>query len=88
MIYIDLTPHRTSFLHRAIVLVIALAGHGILSKFIYIHAPAGVPAEQAELGGMLMYYGGDAIDIVIIFILCWQWYVATRPRINLVKLAT
>lgn len=83
MIYIDPIPHRTSFLYRAIVFVIALAGHGILSKYIYANPPHGVPADQAELGGMVMYYGGDMIDIVIIFILCLHWFRATRPRIKL-----
>ena len=83
MIYIDPIPNRISFLNRAIVLVIALAGHAILSKYIYTHPPDGVFLDQAEIGGMLMYYGGDAIDIVIIFILCKQWYRATRPLIRL-----
>ncbi|WP_096438300.1 cytochrome c oxidase assembly protein [Alteribacter populi] len=86
MIYIDPTPHRSSYVYRSIVLVFALAGHGILSKYLYAYPPAGVPASQAEIGGMLMYYGGDAIDIVIIFILCFQWFKATRPRTS--KVAT
>jgi putative membrane protein len=83
MIYIDPTPHRSSFVYRAIVLVIALAGHSILSKYIHAQPPNSVPAAQAEIGGMLMYYGGDAIDVIIIFILCVQWYRATRPRASL-----
>ncbi len=82
MIYIDPTPHRFSFVYRSIVLVIALAGHGILSKYIYAKPPPGVSAVQAEIGGMLMYYGGDVIDIVLIFILCLQWFKATRPRVS------
>jgi putative membrane protein len=85
MIYIDPTPHRTSFMYRAIVLVIALASHGILSKYIYAHPPIGVPTAQAEVGGMLMYYGGDAIDLILIFIFCLQWYKANRPRVNVQK---
>ncbi|SFJ19472.1 cytochrome c oxidase assembly protein [Thermoflavimicrobium dichotomicum] len=83
MIYIDPTPHRTNFVYRAIVLVIALAGHGILSKYIYVHPPSNVPIAQAETGALLMYYGGDAIDLVLIFILCFQWFRATRPRASL-----
>ncbi|WP_430413633.1 cytochrome c oxidase assembly protein [Lederbergia citrea] len=83
MIYIDPISHRIPFLNRAIVLVIALACHGILSKYIYAHPPNGVQLEQAEIGGMLMYYGGDAIDIVLIYILCLQWFRSTRPRIEL-----
>ncbi|MBT2770966.1 cytochrome c oxidase assembly protein [Halomonas sp. ISL-60] len=80
LIYIDPMPHRFSFLYRSIVLIISLAGHGVLSKIIYAYPPTGVPLDQAKLGGMLMYYGGDAIDIIIIFILCLQWFRATRPR--------
>ncbi|RSL33673.1 cytochrome c oxidase assembly protein [Salibacterium salarium] len=80
MIYIDPVPHRISFLYRAIVLILALAGHGILSKYIYAHPPNGVPLGQAETGGLLMYYGGDAIDVIIIFILCLQWFRVARPR--------
>jgi putative membrane protein len=83
MIYIDPTPHRFSFVYRAIVLVIALAGHGILSKYIYAYPPNGVPVAQAETGGMLMYYGGDAIDLVLICVFCFQWFRATRPRASL-----
>lgn len=80
MIYIDPTPHRFSFKYRSIVLIIALAGHAILSKYIYAYPPAGVPRLEAEIGGKLMYYGGDAIDIVIIYILLLHWYKAARPR--------
>ncbi|WP_373464724.1 cytochrome c oxidase assembly protein [Bacillus sp. V2I10] len=82
MIYIDPAPHRTSFAYRMIVLVLAFGGHGILSKFIYAYPPNEVSLEQAEASGMLMYYGGDVIDIVIIFILCLQWYRAARPRVG------
>jgi putative membrane protein len=81
MVYIDPIPHRSSFVYRAIVLVVALTGHSILSKYIYAQPPNGVPAGQAEIGGMLMYYGGDAIDLVLIYILCYQWYRHTRSRV-------
>lgn len=79
MIYIDPAPHRTSYVYRAVVFVIALAGHGILSKYIYANPPAGTPTAQAESGSMLMFYGGDLIDAVLITILCYQWYKAARP---------
>ncbi|MGD6781877.1 cytochrome c oxidase assembly protein [Sutcliffiella horikoshii] len=80
MIYVDPTAHRRSYLYRTIVFILALAGHGILSKFIYSRPPNGVPVEQAESGAMVMYYGGDVIDGIIIVILCYQWYKATRPK--------
>ncbi|MBP2001534.1 putative membrane protein [Paenibacillus shirakamiensis] len=79
MIYIDQPAHRTSYVYRAVVFVFALASHGILAKYLYVHPPTGVPSSQSESGSILMYYGGDAIEIVIITILCYQWFRATRP---------
>lgn len=79
LIYVDVTPHRCSNRVRAIVLIIAMAAHGMLSKHIYEHPPVGVPAEQGRLGGMLMYYGGDAIELILAFWLCMQWYKSARP---------
>ncbi|MDR4947587.1 cytochrome c oxidase assembly protein [Neobacillus cucumis] len=79
IIYIDPSSHQTSFLSRAGVLVTALSGHGILAKYLYAHPPAGVSTEQGELASMLMYYGGDVIELVSIIILCYQWYKAARP---------
>lgn len=80
ILYFDPVYHRVSFRLRAIVLISSLAGHSILAKYLYAHPPIGVPLPQAEQGSMLMYYGGDAIDAVIIFLLCLQWYKAVRPR--------
>ncbi|WP_085991381.1 cytochrome c oxidase assembly protein [Oceanobacillus senegalensis] len=80
LIYVEPIPHRTSYLYRSIILVLALATHGILSKYIYARPPEGVPADKAEAGGMLMYYGGDAIELMIIIILCYHWYRATSPK--------
>jgi putative membrane protein len=81
-IYMDPQPHRTSYLYRTSVLITALACHGILSKYIYAHPPMGVPIDQAKTGGLLMYYGGDAIDLILIIILCNQWFKESRPRTN------
>ena len=74
MIYIDPTPHRTGFLLRSIVLILAMAGHSILSKWIYANPPVGVDPIEAQNGGMLMYYGGDLIDLMIVIILCYQHF--------------
>jgi putative membrane protein len=82
IIPIDPLPHRFSFLYRAIVLIFALAGHGILAKHIYAHPPLGVPVKQGQLGGMIMYYGGDIIDCVIIYLLCQKWFRSNRVTIG------
>ncbi len=80
LVYIDPVSNRFSYKYRTIVFIIALAGHGILSKFIYAYPPAGVPEEQARIGAMLMYYGGDAVDLLLIFILFKHWYQSVRHR--------
>jgi len=77
---VDPMPHRRSYTHRAVVLVASLAAHDILAKYLYAHPPLGVGAEPAELGSMIMYYGGDAVDVIIMVLLGASWYRAARPR--------
>lgn len=76
----DPMPHRRGYLHRAVVLVAALAGHGILAKHLYAHPPDGVDAAGAELGAMVMYYGGDAVEIVVMVLLCRRWFGTRNCR--------
>ncbi|PWW02827.1 putative membrane protein [Paenibacillus cellulosilyticus] len=71
---LDLVYRRFGFAYRAIMLIVAIAGHSILSKYIYGSPPGHVPSQQAEAGAMLMYYGGDAIELIVIVLLCFQWY--------------
>jgi putative membrane protein len=79
-ISIDPSSHKKSFVPRAAILITALAGHGILSKYLYVHPPSGVSLDQAQSGAVLMYYGGDIIDLFIIIFFCLEWYKARRPR--------
>ncbi|CEA09800.1 Cytochrome c oxidase caa3 assembly factor (Caa3_CtaG) [Arthrobacter saudimassiliensis] len=76
----DPLAHRASFPLRAAVLVLSVAAHNILAKVIYADPPAGVPAEQAEAGALVMYYGGAVLELAVIIIFCRQWYRAARPR--------
>ncbi len=82
MINIDPSPIRSSYLLRSIILIVALAAHGILAKVIYAFPPNGVDRLQAEIGAKLMFYGGDIIEAVIILMLCYQWYRQARPRVQ------
>ena len=72
----DPLPHRRSFTHRAVVLVAALAAHGILAKFLYAHPPAGVEPDAAQQAALVMYYGGDVVDVFVMVLLCAGWYRA------------
>jgi len=79
---LDPDRHRPSLLVRSVVLVSYMAGHSILAKFIYAHPPIGVDAGQAELGAMVMYYGGDAVDLLLLVILGHRWYVRGTQRLS------
>jgi putative membrane protein len=78
----DPMPHRAPPVARAMALVVFLAAHGMLAKFLYGHPPAGVPAGDAERGAMIMYYGGDLVDVALLVLLCREWY-RRRSRVAL-----
>ena len=80
LVSIDPNPHRASMMVRSAVLIVFIAAHSILAKWLYAHPPAGVDAADAQAGAQLMYYGGDAVDLVIIVLLLSGWYRATRLR--------
>lgn len=71
---IDPAPHRASFGTRAVVLCAVMAGHSSLSKQLFGNPPPGVPAAEAELGSMVMYYGGDAVSVALVVLLFAGWY--------------
>lgn len=79
IIYIDVNPHRYSYLYRGAVLILALGFHKVLSKLIYASPPATVSESEGETGALVMYYGGDVIDVLLIIVLCYQWYRAGAP---------
>jgi putative membrane protein len=66
----DPAPHRASVPWRAGMLVVAVAAHNILAKLVYADPPPGVPADQAEAAGQLMYYGGAPVEIALIILFC------------------
>jgi putative membrane protein len=78
----DPMPHRRSHGHRAVVLVAVLAAHAILAKSLYAVPPAGVPVELAEAGAMIMYYGSDALSLVLVVWLCADWYGRRRKALD------
>src|SRR5690554_390855 len=76
---VDPAPHRTSFRLRMVVLLFAVAAHSILAKFVYLNPPTGSTAPAAEAGGVLMFYGGDVIELALITVFFSQWYRAADP---------
>ncbi|GAA1152776.1 cytochrome c oxidase assembly protein [Nesterenkonia lutea] len=80
IIGVDPDPHRASMKLRSVMLILFIAAHSILAKWLYAHPPQGVEVGDGQSGAQLMYYGGDAVDIVLIVLLFAGWYSATRPR--------
>ena len=80
LVGVDPDPHRATVPVRAAVLVVFIAAHSVLAKWLYAHPPAGVEAVDGRAGAQLMYYGGDVVDVTLIVLLLGGWYTATRPR--------
>lgn len=76
----DPDPHRASLRVRAAVLVVFVAAHSVLAKWLWAHPPAGVGAAEARTGAQLMYYGGDVVDVALMVLLLAGWYRTARPR--------
>lgn len=87
LVGIDPAPHRPGFVLRAAVLVVSLAGHGVLTKLLYADPLPGVPPAEAHAGAELMFYGGDAVEFIIIVLLCAEWYRVTGRQLRSVASA-
>ncbi|WRH25951.1 cytochrome c oxidase assembly protein [Arthrobacter sp. JZ12] len=80
LVGVDPNPHPTSMRLRSAVLIVFIAVHSILAKWLYANPPAGVEEADARIGAQLMYYGGDAVDVMLIVLLFAGWYSATWRR--------
>jgi putative membrane protein len=67
----DPAPHRPGPPVRAVALGVYMAAHGILAKRLYTSAP-----DDA----LLMYYGGDLTHLVLVVLICHDWYRAAGQR--------
>ncbi len=89
LIGLDPIPHRASFLIRAVVLILALGAHGTLAKLLYADGASVVGLQVAvvsvrdwRLGTQIMWYGGDGVDVALVFAFFLQWYVAGGRRLT------
>jgi putative membrane protein len=61
------------------VILLAFAAHGTIAKMTYAAGPgvarAGDISEQSwQLGAQLMWYGGDAVELLLVIAFALQWY--------------
>jgi putative membrane protein len=76
----DPAPHRARLGVRAGVLVAVVAAHDVLAKLVYAAPPAGVPATQAEVAGVLLSYGGTPVHVVLLVLLGREWAARQARR--------
>lgn len=80
LVGIDPMPRRGTIRARLVVLAAASGGHDVLAKLMYAHTlprAAGTP-EQIRAGAQLMFYGGDAIGMLLAVALLAGWYTPHR----------
>jgi putative membrane protein len=78
---IDPIRHRPAARVRGAFLLLAMAAHAVLAKLLYVHgpllaSPAAVSPGAPETAGLLLWYGGDAVDLVLLLLFFSQWYAA------------
>ncbi|GAA1756381.1 cytochrome c oxidase assembly protein [Luedemannella helvata] len=69
---LDPVRRRYGVVMRGAALVAAAAAHGVLAKLLWAQAGT-VDARQAA---MIMYYGGDIVEIALAAVLAAGWYAA------------
>lgn len=73
LVGLDPLPRQDGTGARLLVLVVAAGAHDVLAKTMYARGlPAGVDGLQD--GARLMYYGGDAVEVLLALALLTQWY--------------
>lgn len=81
VVAVDPNPHRASIRTRLVVLVLALAAHGVVAKLIYAQPLAGIPRPDSELGAQIMFYAGDIVDLALIVLVLAEWYRVSGRRL-------
>lgn len=79
---LDPVRRRRSLPVRAGTLLVAGAAHAALAKGLYAAGPPGTAftADDLHTGAQIMYYGGDAAELLLAAALAVQWYAATGRR--------
>lgn len=79
----DPAPHRPRFRVRLAVLFVAMAAHATLAKTMYAYGwprGAGHDAAQIRDAAQIMYYGGDAAELLLAVALFASWRGWKRRR--------
>ncbi|GAB2857147.1 cytochrome c oxidase assembly protein [Actinoallomurus bryophytorum] len=75
---LDPVRRRHGLAVRAGTLVAACAAHAVLARTLWATAPprTRLPAGDLHYGAMVMYYGGDLIEVALAAVVALRWYAA------------
>jgi putative membrane protein len=76
LVGVDPLRHRPSVGARLAVVFLVAGAHDVLAKLLYAHLRplgGGSPAE-IRAGAQLLYYGGDAVEVVLAVLVLAAWY--------------
>lgn len=81
----DPAPRRPGLAVRLGALLVSAASHALLAKTLYARAGEWPPGahgseERLQAAAQLMYYGGDAAEVLVAVALFAAWYTRTAPR--------
>jgi putative membrane protein len=82
----DPMPGRAGIRVRGAAIVLVSAAHGTIAKLAYAAGPAaaaadGVSVADWRLGTELMWYGGDAVELLLASAFALQWYRREGQRL-------
>ncbi len=79
---LDPNPHRAGTRVRGSMILLSIAVHSIVSKHLYsVGDQRGLPPDT-EQAAQLMYYGGDALHVLLLVVFCAQVYRESGRRIR------
>ncbi|MDO1480270.1 cytochrome c oxidase assembly protein [Rhodococcus ruber] len=85
---VDPVRHRYGLGSRAAVLFLAGTAHAILAESLYASPPPGheVATSDLQAGALVMYYGGDLVEVALAVVPAVEWYRRTgRDRARSVR---
>jgi putative membrane protein len=79
---VDPNPHRAPAWLRGSAIVVGIAVHSVVAKNLSSLAGQGAVPPDAEQAAHLMYYGGDAVHVMLLVAFCAQVYRAAGRRLG------
>ncbi|MFJ4621995.1 cytochrome c oxidase assembly protein [Streptomyces sp. NPDC088812] len=79
---LDPVRRRRSPQLRAVTLLFTGTAHAVLARSLYAAGPPDTDFAVADLrvGAQIMYYGGDAVELMLASVVAVQWYTAAGRR--------